>query len=201
MGLFDGLFTKNEDKVKPEKKVVKVAAITAPITDINIIDEDRTLYTKVLDEAFEKVNLPGPDFREFFKTLKALENQPLPEQQKYIMAFTGLQVMGLTKDKMIETSTVYLKAVDDEKVIFDKTLEQYNQTEIQAKTKESNRLAEENAKLQKQIQENMTNIVKLNSEVNKNTQNYSTKLQSFNSMVDREKATIQTIVNNIKTYL
>lgn len=189
-----------EDKPKIKKKPEVQSIIQTSVTPI-IPMESNSTYAKIIDEAFDKVDLPGPDFLEFYKTLKSIENQPLPIQQKYILAFSGFSVMGLTKDKIIQTSDIYLNAIEKERAEFKKGLDHYQMIEIQAKSDQSAKLAEENNKLQKRIQDNMSNISKLNIEVAQNTQNLATKQQSFNNTIETEKASILTIINNIKTYL
>ena len=198
-----GLTTSNKEekpKIKKEKESI-IPSLQNTYTANTGIPVDTATYDNILDEAFNKVDLPGPDFREFYKTLKAIEKQPLPEQQKYVLAFTGLSIIGLTKDKIIQTSDIYLNAIEIERSEFQKGLDKYNKLEVEAKTNKSNSLAEENIKLQKQISENMSNISQLNIEIAQNSQNLIVKQQAFNSTIEREKSHILTILQNIKTYL
>lgn len=201
MSFFEKLgFTTPKEEVVP-KKLATVVQMNVPVANISINSEDNSKYSKILEDALEKRNIPGPDFLEFYKTLKIYATQPLPEPQKYTLAFGGLSVMGLTKDKIIETSSTYLKEIDNVNKEFEKSMQQFQTNEIDNKNKELQKLTQENIELQAKIQENLTNISKLNIEIAQNSQTLATKTATFNNTVVAEKASIETIITNVKNYL
>jgi regulator of replication initiation timing len=204
MKIFEKLgFVTPKEEVTPKKPtpVVQITpVITTNTSSIGIVDSN-PLYSKVLEDALNKKDLPGPDFLEFYKTLKGLQSSPFTEQQKYQTALIGLATLGLTKEKIIETSDIYLKAIDEESVNFSQIMEKYKKTEIQDKLDEISKLTLENQNLQKKMQENIQKVAKLTEESNANSQNANIKIQQFSSATQNEKNTITTIITNVKTYL
>jgi len=203
-----GFVENNEDEdlveQKPNKKSSTIT--TAPVIQTNFTGtltsgEDAEIYKNILAEALAHRNEPGPDFYEFYKTLQSVETQAVPEQQKYIMAFTGLSTMGLTKEITVKTSDNYLKEVDKQYQEFLDVMKKWEKTEILDKQATSDQLSQENIKLQQTIQDNMNKISELNIAVAQNTQKLATKTQQFNAVITFEKNRIMDIVNKIKTYL
>jgi hypothetical protein len=203
-----GFVENNEDEdlveQKPNKKSSTIT--TAPVIQTNFTGtltsgEDAEIYKNILAEALAHRNEPGPDFYEFYKTLQSVETQAVPEQQKYIMAFTGLSTMGLTKEITVKTSYNYLKEVDKQYQEFLDVMKKWEKTEILDKQATSDQLSQENIKLQQTIQDNMNKISELNIAVAQNTQKLATKTQQFNAVITFEKNRIMDIVNKIKTYL
>ena len=187
---------------EPELKDVPIKAektLNQPtlVVDLNTSNE----FTSDIDAAIEKRNLSGPDFLEFWKTLKSIDNQPLTLQQKYQMAFSGLSTMGLTKEKIIETSDVYLSAIKDEKIQFDKDMTNINQNMVVNKNLEAQRLTDENTELQNKIQQNIKLIGELNISSNEALQKINTKTQNFNIEITNKENTISNIINNVKSFL
>jgi hypothetical protein len=205
MGFFErmGLVTpKEENDIKPSKTA---PVVQAPVIQTNfstvINTEDAQIYAKIFEDALAERNEPGPDFYEFYKTLQGVENQAIPEQQKYIMAFTGLSTMGLTKEKAISTSNSYITEIEKQHKEFLQTMKTWETIEITDKQKASQKLAEDNIRLQQTIQENMNKISELNIAVASNTQKLATKTQQFNAIYEIQKNRVIDIVNKIKTYL
>lgn len=196
-----GLITKDEEN-KSEIKSTEIPVI--PITaNVIVSTEDNSVYTDLINKALEQRNVPGPDFLEFYKTLKSnlIQGQPVSEQQKYILAFSGLSMMGLTKDKILETSNVYLETIEKEKNNFVEALKQYEKTEISDKEQKRLKLIKDNQELLKKTEENNKTIQSLTMEILDNTNNLQKKQKSFDNTVLVEKNSILTIINNIKNYL
>jgi hypothetical protein len=203
MGFIDKFWTSDKketpEKNKSNKKIVPTIYVNAQTSFANPVNT--TEYNSLLEDVLNKRDQPGPDFLEFYKALKSFEDQPLQPQQKYVLAFSALSTMGLTKDKIVSTAAIYTKALDNEKIEFDKSLDQYDKNEIQAKQTEYQKLSDENVKLTKQIQDNMAAMSTLSLDVNTNKQNYNNKQLAFNAAIDKEKTTIAGIVTNIQTYI
>lgn len=67
-------------------------------------------------------NLPGPDYYEFVKMVDAMNLIP-DERSKFYAAYVGLQVQGLTKEKLISSAGEYIKAIDADAVQFNTMLQ------------------------------------------------------------------------------
>lgn len=195
-----------EDKVKPIKgntKSTQPIAVTPVQTNFAVIDssEDAQTYERIISEAIEKRDQPGPDFLEFYKALKNVDNLPISIDQKYKMAFGALSTMGLTKEIALSTHSMYLDAIKAEETDFNQSMKSWSAKEIDDKQTKAQKLAQENIELQAKIQSNMGEISQLNMDVAQNTQKLATKTNQFNATIQKEKSNIEAIVNNIKTYL
>ncbi len=203
LGLFSDDEEESSKKVTPKAPVKNISAPTAaaPIAVTNTMSSESENYSEILENSLNEVDQPGADFLEFYKTLKGFQNQPLTDQQKYQLAFNALGTMGLTKAKIIETSPIYIKKIESEKAEFENNVKNFTDEQITAKQQESQNLQQENIELQKKMQENITRIGVLANEVATNQQKVTTKLQQFNVAIENEENIINTIINNVNTYL
>lgn len=195
-----------DDELTPKDSNNKSATKASPSVVVNSVpivplSSDRTDYSVILEESLNEVDQPGADFLEFYKTLKSYQQLNVPDQQKYIMAFSGLSTMGLTREKIISTSPIYLEKLEGEKAGFEQSMKTFTQTQITDKQTQSKALEERNLEIQKEMQENITKIANLNTEVAQNQQKVVTKQQMFNAAIQNEETVINNIVNNVKTYL
>lgn len=186
--------------VIPKKQTVPAISMTEPNAYLSP-EVDMTKFKKLINDVFEERNIPGPDFIEFYKSLKSLDTQAIPLQQKYLFAFSGLSVMGLTKEKIIETSKVYLDALEAKKVEFEKDMIALAKSEVEDKRKKALEIGEKNNELQKQIEQNINSISKLNSEATITEMKISTNTNAFNNVFTLEKQNIETIVSNVNQHL
>jgi len=83
-----------------------VSASSQGVLDTNIVEK--------LLQAIEKNNLEGFDYLEYKKSLKALEKMPMDEATKYRSAFATASTMGVTLDKLIQTTNFYIGVLDKE---------------------------------------------------------------------------------------
>lgn len=74
---------------------------------------DTQIVEKLL-QAIEKNNLDGFDYLEYKKSLKALQKMPMDEATKYRSAFATAATMGVTLDKLLETTKFYLGVLEKE---------------------------------------------------------------------------------------
>jgi hypothetical protein len=65
-------------------------------------------FDKLLSEA----NIPGPDYYEFARMIAVMQGIP-DEAARYNAAFAGLQVQGLTKQRLLDTAGGYLRVLTD----------------------------------------------------------------------------------------
>jgi len=118
--------------------------------------DDRSL--EFLTNALEKNNLPGFDYFEFKRAVTTLSQMSIEEATAYKSAFTTAAVMGLTKDKLIETAGYYRNLLGKEKEQFDSALENQNNTKVAARQQEVKRLRD-------QIERHKSEITRLQDEM------------------------------------
>ena len=183
---------------KPKEKT-ETPGLTPNPTVVHTMDSSK--YKNLFDKVLTDANIPGPDFFEFYKTLESLAPQPIADQQKYILAFTGFQVMGLKKEKMIETANHYLSILKEERKNFDAHSAEVNRMEVIEPRNEIQKISEENMELQKKIQENINRISMLTTQSAESENKLRSAEASFNLELSNTEAKIQGIVNNINSYL
>jgi chromosome segregation ATPase len=114
---------------------------------------------EILSAALEKNNLPGFDYIEFKQALFALfEKVRVDEPTAFKSAFATAGVMGLTKEKLLETAEYYREVLTNEKQLFEAALQ--NQIEQRIVQKQ-----QEVIKLQLQIEANRKAIADLEKKV------------------------------------
>ncbi|WP_299186764.1 hypothetical protein [uncultured Aquimarina sp.] len=167
----------------------KPAASTPPPLPNNPISSssEGVLDTKIVEkllQAIEKNNLDGFDYLEYKKSLKALEKMPMDEATKYRSAFATASTMGVTLDKLLQTTNFYIGVLDKENEQFigafknqfdskvsgrEREIAQFESI-IKEKSEQIKKLTEEIAKHQKQIGDLKAKVEESNSKINK-TQN------------------------------
>jgi len=198
------LIFKEEEELPKENKIPNPSVQPTPSTGVNTIISpfvDTGDYGSILEDVFEKTNLPGPDFLEFYKALKTLENQPIAEEQKYVSSFTAFQIMGLTKDQVIQTSKQYEKALEDEAEEFNKELTRKKKEAVIDKRTRVEVLSKENLELQAKIQTNIAEISALNTEAINSESNLEVKSKQFTLAKNSAIAKIQEIITNTQKYI
>jgi hypothetical protein len=115
-------------------------------------------FEKHFDQLFDKTNLPGPDYFEFWKTMETLEKH-IPEENARIAAtFASLSIQGLTKAKLLETASVYMDVIARDRAAFDQAAAAKASAAIDGRKKEV-------GALEQRITANSEAIRKLNAEI------------------------------------
>lgn len=115
-------------------------------------------FEKYFENLFDKANLPGPDYFEFYKTMETLEAHIPDEKARVSATFASLSIQGLTKKTLLETANKYKEIIEQDHVNFENALE----------TKMKSELGERNEKLKKleqKITANSEQIQKLTKEI------------------------------------
>ncbi|MBK6612213.1 MAG: hypothetical protein IPI59_13805 [Sphingobacteriales bacterium] len=108
-------------------------------------------YLDVLLHAIEASNREGFDYLEFKKAVKAMESLPLNEQTRYQSAFATASAMGLTVQKLLDSTLYYRGVLEKEKETFRQSLENKVRAELLGRDSEAERLNADLAKKQEQI--------------------------------------------------
>lgn len=99
--------------------VTSPAASPAADENSNAIPSE---YMEFFNKVFTERNIPGPDFFEFFQALSAMDSLAIDESAKFNAAFATLATQGVTKERLIETASEYVKTANTKAVEFEKTV-------------------------------------------------------------------------------
>lgn len=92
-------------------------------------------FEKHFDQLFNKANLPGPDYYEFWKMMETLEVHIADEKARIAAVFASLSIQGLTKDKLLESATHYKSVIEKDKSEFEKAVADKAKTELDGRRK------------------------------------------------------------------
>jgi hypothetical protein len=171
MGFLDLFIERTDEPKKENEKTNSIPKIDfnvspvsspsqTPIPVQNIASDDMQKFNQHFDQLFDQANLPGPDYYEFSKMCQAMAS--LPEESKFSAAFMGLQVQGLTKERLMESANHYIAIIDEDAKKFNSAIDGKILAEVKAK-----RLESENK--QKALQEKINMIAQLQAELAKDT--------------------------------
>ncbi|PKV53100.1 hypothetical protein ATE84_5235 [Aquimarina sp. MAR_2010_214] len=165
---------------------------------------DAKIIEKLL-QAIEKNNLEGFDYLEYKKSLKALEKMPMDEATKYRSAFATASTMGVTLDKLLQTTNFYIGVLDKENEQFlgafknqfndkvsgrEREVAQFESI-IKEKSAEIKKLTEEIAKHQKQITDLKGKIEESNAKINKTQNDFKLSYDHLKSQLEEDKVKMQ----------
>lgn len=152
------------------------------------------------DKLFSDANIPGPDYFEFSKMVAALKAVP-DEFSRYCAAFAGLQVQGLTKEKLLSTAEEYLKVLDTDAAHFHSTVEAALQEKVQNKKAEAEEKATRIQALTKEINDLESLIAALQAEIRDSEQKITGRSGDYTSESADRKQQIAADIERIKQYI
>jgi hypothetical protein len=110
-------------------------------------------FDKLLSEA----NIPGPDYYEFARMIAVMQAIP-DEAARYNAAFAGLQVQGLSRQRLLDTAGEYLRVLASDAEQFQATVDASYREKVRGKEAEAEEkagriqaLSQEILQLQQQI--------------------------------------------------
>jgi len=143
-------------------------------------------FRQHFDRLFEEANIPGPDYFEFSKMIEAMNVIP-DERSRYLAAYAGLSVQGLTRQLLLSTADEYLSVLAKDAQAFHATVNAAVQEKVLGKTKEREEkqlrikaLSEEMARLGAEIE-------KLDREIGENEE----KIRNNSSTYDNESVQLK----------
>ncbi|MEW7280059.1 hypothetical protein ABW636_15805 [Aquimarina sp. 2201CG1-2-11] len=172
-------------------------ATTNGVVDAKIIEK--------LLQAIEKNNIEGFDYLEYKKSLKALEKMPMDEATKYRSAFATAATMGVTLDKLLQTTDFYIGILNKENDQFlgafksqfddkvsgrEREIAQF-ETIIKEKSEQIKKLTEEISKHQHQIGDLKTKLEESNNKINKTQNDFKMSYDHLKSQLEGDKIKMQ----------
>lgn len=139
--------------------------------------DDRSL--EFMANAIEQNNLPGFDYFEFKRAIVTLQQMNVEESAAFKNAFATAAIMGLTKEKLIETAGYYRNLLEKEKEKFNSALSNQTATKVTAREEEIKRLTD-------QIERHKAEIVRLQEEMAQ----YRTQIETAEVAVKTESEKI-----------
>lgn len=196
---FMSLFIKQDEESKPVP--AKVESKQANIVPAATLPPDTILPDSQFDAYFEEImakfNFPGPDYFEFMKAIKQIEAQPLLENQKFQVVFSGFAAQGVTADQLVDTGEKYIGLLQKDKVESFDTAVESSRAQIESVQTKIQELVQKNEELSKQIAENNVQIGSLNSELSNKQNKLAIKeasfIAAFNKMVNQTRNNIDLI--------
>ncbi len=192
-------------QVKPDKKTTNTAA-TAAIGFINQNDLDK--FEKHFEELFDKVNMQGPDYYEFWKMMETLEAAVPDETVRMTAVFSTLKIQGLSKDMLINSAEKYMQVVDKDKQEFQNAVNTKVLGEIESRKSSVEALEKKNKadhemilKLTKEINDNQQKITSLKKEVIDEEAKINSNKNGYNIACDAMLAKLSGDMQKIKTTL
>jgi hypothetical protein len=152
------------------------------------------------DKLFSEANIPGPDYFEFSKMVAALKAVP-DEFSRFCAAYAGLQVQGLTKEKLLSTAEAYLHVLDTDAARFHSTVEAALQEKVHGKKAEAEEKSERIRTLSKEISLLQGQIVALQAEIRESEQKITGRAGDYTAESAARKQQISADMEKIKQYI
>ena len=89
----------------------------AGITTLDAASAEK--FEKHFETLFDKANMPGPDYFEFWKTMETLEKHIPDENARLAATYASLSVQGLNKAKLLETASAYMDIIAKDRAAFE----------------------------------------------------------------------------------
>src|ERR1041385_4439007 len=169
-----GVFVEFDDDKKSESTPApaQLPGMTPEISRNPENHAEAEKFEKYFDNLFDKANLPGPDYYEFYKTMEMLEAHIADENARVSATFASLSIQGLTKQKLIDTANKYKDIIEQDHRNFDRALEDKMNSEVGARQSQlqtlNDKIAANSAKIQqltKEISDAQVQIGQLKNDV------------------------------------
>jgi methyl-accepting chemotaxis protein len=190
--------------VKVSDPVPKGRVPTAMALDEEALDK----FEKHFEELFNKANLPGPDYYEFWKMMETLEPHIKEERARISATYASLVIQGLTKEKLVDTAEKYKALIQEDKNRFEKAVNEKGEGEIGQKRQQLKQMDETIAqqmetirKLTQEIAETQAAMGKLNTAIAEEEHKLMQNKQGYTLACDAMLQKITDDVNKIQTTL
>jgi hypothetical protein len=161
-----GLFVEFEPNEKTDADAHHDVAQKFPLSNIKaskqavpaMSEADIDKFEQHFSGLFERSNLPGPDYYEFWKMMETLEAHVPDEKARMAAVFATLSIQGLTKQKLLETAVQYKQLVETDRAEFEKAVNEKALQEVQGRQQQL-------ADLEKKIAQHAETIKRLTEEI------------------------------------
>jgi hypothetical protein len=165
-------FEEDQQKQNTSSSFTQIPKISGDLSRNPLNQAEAEKFEKYFDNLFDKANMPGPDYFEFYKTMETLEAHIPDEKARVSATFASLSIQGLTKKSLIETANKYKEIVEHDQVNFEKVLDAKMKSELgdrenKLKNLEQKILAnsEQIQKLTKEISESQVLMAQIKNEI------------------------------------
>jgi hypothetical protein len=181
------------------------AYTTAPVT---LSKSDADKFEKHFSDLFDKANLPGPDYYEFWKMMETLEAAVPDDKTRMTAVYASLQVQGLSKEKLLESAAQYQKIIEKDRAEFQNAVHSKTLGEIEGRKTAVDELEKKNAsnaamiqQLTKEIEENNAKALALKKEVIDEEAKLNNNKNGYNIACDAMAAMLNSDIQKINTHL
>ncbi|HET7896783.1 MAG TPA: hypothetical protein VFL47_03920 [Flavisolibacter sp.] len=157
-------------------------------------------FRQHFESLFADANLPGPDYYEFAKMVEAM-TVIADEKSRYLAAFAGLTVQGLSKEKLLSTAEEYLKMVETDAAAFQQTLEATLKEKVQDKQQEREDINGRIQQLSQEITELRNRLADLQNEIKENEEKIYGNSNSYKEAAESMKAKISSDIERIQQHV
>jgi TolA-binding protein len=158
---------------------------------INDHTDDKSL--QFIISALKKSNLEGFDYLEFIQAVERLKSMPMEEGLAFRSAYSTVNTVGLTKEKLLESANYYLDVLEKEQRVFEQTVEDRRLIKIERQKNRIRALEEEVKKLSERIDDMKKKI----SQYQKEQENIRITLDSENEKINLTEKTFETTISSV----
>lgn len=172
------------------------------------LDDKGKNFLDIITSVLERSNLPGFDYLEFKQSLAALEKMNMDKQTAIKSAFATASTVGLTKEKLLNTASHYLKILGKEKDEFEDAMQNQIKVKVEGKKEEVEKLRaminnykKEIEKLEAQIQQSQQTIDSSDRKIQQEADKIEKTKISFDSIYKSIHDIISNDMQNFNQYL
>lgn len=150
-------------------------------------------FSEHFNRLFSEANLPGPGYYEFSKMTEAML-VIADEKARFCAAFAGLQVQGLSKEKLLSSTQEYLQVLNADATAFHNTLNATISEKVQSRKDEVNEAQERIQQLSQEIVNLQQQMALLTKEIAENETKIDTNTAGYTAaMADTRNRLLQDI--------
>ncbi len=177
---------------------INLGTINQIVNNMNITETDARYEEQIL-KSIRNADQPGPDFLEFSDAVKELRksNPSMSEEDAVKSTYIVMKSSGVFKERLIETSEIYLGVILNEKKRFEDSILNSSQKHIEAPQKEIQELQNENSEIQNKIAELQKKAENNNRTITKKREEVALAQSKIEVNKKRFENTIQKIQNDM----